>query len=414
MDRNSEFRPSDHGPRGDHQKAKRKRSRRELSRQSSISQQHHGRVEQGGSPPCLDTSGNSPSNIDRKRKLLIGSRCLPNYQDLKNFSSASKCRKRKPVAESVYPPQHVDCTSVSPSGLGNKRQCLGNSEGPSVVDLTGLSSSSERKRRVPLPYEVISISSTSSRSTSSSFHQQEQLKGHSAGADGHTILDQRKAFEEKYFEEQRLGEGGFGTVWAGYTKEGLQPTLDGELQQLPLEVALLKLVGKGNPPPMGIAHLLDWFKLPEEVLLVLERPVPSEDLFDYLAKRSPLEEKDAKVIMKQLLEAAQVIHNRGVVHRDLKPENVLIQPDLMQVHLIDFGCGAILQERPFTNFCGTSIYTAPEWFTERKLHGEPSTVWQLGLILYDMLHFERAFNSSKEVIQKKLMLRNKLSAGLQR
>lgn len=65
-------------------------------------------------------------------------------------------------------------------------------------------------------------------------------------------------------------------------------------------MALLLIVGSGSPAPKGIVRLLDWCNLPHEVLLVLERPVPCEDLFDYVANRSVrLEEEEAKVTTAQ-------------------------------------------------------------------------------------------------------------------
>ena len=64
-----------------------------------------------------------------------------------------------------------------------------------------------------------------------------------------------------------------------------------------------------------------------------------------------------QVIMRQLVEAVQVIHNKGVVHRDLKPENVLIQSsfDHPFVHLIDFGCANLMRTTPFTSLRGERI-----------------------------------------------------------
>ncbi|KAJ8365094.1 hypothetical protein SKAU_G00139250 [Synaphobranchus kaupii] len=190
--------------------------------------------------------------------------------------------------------------------------------------------------------------------------------------------------------------------------------LEGRQQEIPLEVALLHIVGSGNPAPKGIVRLLDSFKVPGELLLVLERPVPCKDLFDYVSNRGVhLEEEETKVIMRQLLEAVQVIYDRGVVHRDLKTENVLIESDSshLQAHLIDFGCADLLRDRPFTKFRGTTLYTAPEWFTENKLHGVSSTVWQLRTIMDEILHLRRPFSNANEIIQKPLMLQKGLSVS---
>lgn len=42
--------------------------------------------------------------------------------------------------------------------------------------------------------------------------------------------------------------------------------------------------------------LLDWYELQEELVLVMERPVPSKDLFDYVNDTGrPLNEDEAEV-----------------------------------------------------------------------------------------------------------------------
>lgn len=54
----------------------------------------------------------------------------------------------------------------------------------------------------------------------------------------------------------------------------------------------------GGPESVGqsaAVSLLDWYNLDEVVLLVMERPVPCEDLLTYLDD-CPLEEDKAKVL----------------------------------------------------------------------------------------------------------------------
>lgn len=62
------------------------------------------------------------------------------------------------------------------------------------------------------------------------------------------------------------------------------------------------------------------------------------ELFDEIIARGRFEEKDAAVILKQLLSAINYCHRKNVCHRDLKPENILLDSnDKQTIKLIDFG-----------------------------------------------------------------------------
>ncbi|KAK2872305.1 hypothetical protein Q8A67_022202 [Cirrhinus molitorella] len=199
-----------------------------------------------------------------------------------------------------------------------------------------------------------------------------------------------------------LGEGGFGTVYAATRlNDGLQVAvkfasiwdteiinIDGCSEPLPLEVALQILANKG-PRVEEIIQLLDWQVEPDYYFMVLERPMPCQSLFDYLkCYKGTIEEDVVRVIMHQVIYAAQTCCQRGVLHRDIKLENLLINPDTLKVKLIDFGCGAILTDEGYTSFAGTSEYCPPEYQKTAKYHGGPATVWSLGILLFVMLFWK--------------------------
>ena len=63
--------------------------------------------------------------------------------------------------------------------------------------------------------------------------------------------------------------------------------------------------------------------------------VDGETLHEHLA-RGPMTVEDAVPIARQVAEALEAAHERGIMHRDLKPANIKLTPD-GKVKVLDFG-----------------------------------------------------------------------------
>lgn len=102
-------------------------------------------------------------------------------------------------------------------------------------------------------------------------------------------------------------------------------------------------------------------------------------------------------LFQQVGSAVQYAHQNLVVHRDLKPSNILVTDD-GTVKLLDFGIARLVdQESP----ASTPTRTARRWMTPgyaspEQVRGEAisttSDVYQLGVVLYELLTGERPFN----------------------
>jgi len=108
-------------------------------------------------------------------------------------------------------------------------------------------------------------------------------------------------------------------------------------------------------------------------------------------QRLPL--KDALRIVRQVAEAMDYAHKRGVIHRDIKPSNIILDRE-GNAHLTDFGLAEVkrpigresalttdIQER----LGGTIPYMAPEIFIKGIPGDERSDLYSLGIVVYEML-----------------------------
>ncbi|KAJ7385588.1 hypothetical protein OS493_015172 [Desmophyllum pertusum] len=194
-----------------------------------------------------------------------------------------------------------------------------------------------------------------------------------------------------------LGAGSFGQVIAATRKADNLPVALKFVQKSSVK-EFKKINGREIPSEAYLQrqarhrHVIDIYDViitDEHYVYVMERPEVCKDLFDVIHDRDsldrPLTEREARRYFAQILQANISCEETGVLHRDIKPENILVDMRTDEAKLIDFGLASEVQHEPFTKFRGTPNYMPPEFRKSRKYDGCQGTVWQMGILLVDML-----------------------------
>jgi serine/threonine protein kinase len=215
-----------------------------------------------------------------------------------------------------------------------------------------------------------------------------------------------------YLIEEMLGAGGMGEVYRAtdmHLKRAiaikvLPTSVSGDVERLARFQREAEVLAALNHSNVEQIHGLE--KSDAITALVMEL-VDGPTLAERIAK-GPIPLDEALDIAKQIADALQAAHERGIIDRDLKPLNIKLRTD-GTVKVLDFGLAKSLDPMsgpqssthsptitsPATMtgvgvLLGTAAYMAPE-----QAKGGPvdrrADIWAFGCVLYEMLTGRRAF-----------------------
>ncbi|HKE28937.1 MAG TPA: protein kinase [Bryobacteraceae bacterium] len=119
--------------------------------------------------------------------------------------------------------------------------------------------------------------------------------------------------------------------------------------------------------------------------------------------RAPQSRETALDYARQIADALEAAHEKGITHRDLKPANIMVTPHVVKV--LDFGLAAVAQSSsgdPSTSptltispthagmILGTAAYMSPEQARGKNVD-KRADIWAFGCVLYEMLTGKQAF-----------------------
>ena len=205
----------------------------------------------------------------------------------------------------------------------------------------------------------------------------------------------------------KLGEGGMGAVYrATDTKLGREVAVKVLPEAVTEDADRMARFGRE-------AHVLATLNHPhiaaiygvEDRAIVMEL-VEGATLAERIT-RGPISVEEALQLARQIGEALEAAHDKGVIHRDLKPANVKITPD-GAVKVLDFGLAKVceapehaghdpeawptltLQSTRPGVLMGTAAYMPPEQ-ARGEVVDKRADIWAFGCVLYEMLSGKRAF-----------------------
>lgn len=218
-----------------------------------------------------------------------------------------------------------------------------------------------------------------------------------AGLEGHVL--------DRYELRQLVGRGGMADVYRGFDTRFQRDVAvkvfkreDEELlRRFIREARLMASLHNSHLMPVFDTGVDDIDGVPYYYIVM---PFMDGGTLRGLTRRGPLPLSDACRYLREIAEALDYIHRKGIIHRDIKASNVLLDAD-GNCYLADFGIARsdsdATQLTSTGNVLGTVDYVAPELFEPDHKADARSDFYSLGVLLYEMVTGRLPFSAENQI-----------------
>ena len=204
-------------------------------------------------------------------------------------------------------------------------------------------------------------------------------------------ITQKNQYVGDYQLTEYLGEGGMGEVYkAVHIKLGrvaavkkLKAEGNGHVKAIQRFFNEARI--QANLDHRNIVTFYDFIEDHGSPYIIMEY-VDGPTLQGYLRAADRITIAETFNVFRSVVEAVSHLHACGIIHRDIKLNNIKIN-SRNQVKLLDFGIARVESSSQLTTtgkVTGTPAYLAPEQL-ESGISDQRTDVWQLGVLLYEMV-----------------------------